>query len=565
MPFVYDDLGNIVTNRALEEFKFGELGSYTGTRSLPGASMALNYRVGGLNVFGYHAVNWFIHIINGILIYWLSIALAKLCYPGLVRNTRVLFALFVSLVFVCHPLATEAVTYVVQRNVSMTVMFYVLALATYVQFRVGGRKWWGALSLIATLLAMHSKQIAFTIPVAIVWMELCFFTPKIRFFIRRLPYLLPWLLLLIYLPWRMGMLNFLLLMAGSDTGGTVSADVTGSVDVAAAMASGITPLSRGVYLLTQFGVLLKYLQLLIFPVGQSIDHDYRVQETLFSIQPIIGLAVIAALLALTVWLWPRRRMMSFGIGFFFIGMVIESSVLPLLEVVAEYRLYLPLVGFALVAGDLLMLLHIKIKHLLTTQVVAVLIVLVLTVITFQRNVVWNDPILLWQDAVAKAPEKARPRNNLGTLLLEQGKYGEAADQFTAAIEIDPNYAHAHNNLGTAYGKLGLLDEAEREYQRVIELNPNIITASINLSIIYINQGKWDKAAGQLKEVIEQFEEEKIKSDPRMIGARILLGVVYVEQQRFIEAAEQYEKVLDGEPSNETARTNLELVRAMLRR
>ncbi len=575
-PFVYDDLGNIVTNRDLQAFKFGEVSSYMGTRSLPHASLALNYRVGQLNVFGYHLVNWLIHVLAALVLFWLSLALARICYQqvrtyrlaGLVWDTRIVFALFVSLVFVSHPLATEAVTYVVQRIVSLTALLYLLAIATYVQWRLSGsksRRWlWAVLSLATTLLAMHSKEIAFTIPLAIAWLELCFFLPQeaatAGYRKRRvLTRLLFWLALLTYLPWRLW--GYLILPSG---GSAMPADVTGSVDAAAAVSSGLTPLSRVVYLMTQFSVLLTYLRLLIFPVGQSIDHNYVIHYSLFDVPVLAGLLAVMGLLALTLWLWPRRRIMSFGIGFFFLNMVMESSILPLLEIVAEYRLYLPLVGFALVAGDMLVLLHTKITQWKKLQAIAVVIILLLAVVTFQRNNIWRDPILLWQDAIAKAPDKARPHNNLGTLLLEQGKYMDAASHFQRAVEIDPRYAHAHNNLGTAFGMMGRLEEAAAEYQRVLELNPNIMTASINLGIIYLKQEQLGKAEGQLTKAVAQLESV-VQRDPRSARARAILGTVYAQQGKLEAAREQFEKVLEIDSNDSGARNNLDLVRAMLSR
>lgn len=576
-PFVYDDLGNIVTNRDLQAFKFGEVSSYMGTRSLPHASLALNYRVGQLNVFGYHLANWLIHVLATLVLFWLSLALARICYrqvrtyrlAGLTWDTHIVFALFVSLIFVSHPLATEAVTYTIQRIVSLTVLLYLLAMATYVKFRLPGksRRWpWAVLSLATTLLAMHSKEIAFTIPLAIAGLELCFFLPREvattdKFYRRRiwtrLFFLLPWLALLLYLPWRL--YGYLILPSG---GSAIPADVTGSVDAAAAVSSGIIPLSRAVYLMTQSGVLFTYLRLLIFPMGQSIDHDYVIHYSLFDIPALAGLLAVVGLLALTLWLWPRRRLMSFGIGFFFLNMAMESSVLPLLEVVAEYRLYLPLVGFALVAGDMLVFLHTKIIRWKILQATAVVIILLLAVLTFQRNNTWRDPVLLWQDAVAKAPDKARPHNNLGTLLLEQGKYIEAASHFQQAVEIDPRYAHAHNNLGTAFGMMGRLEEAVVEYQRVLELNPNIVTASINLGIVYLKQEQLGKAEGQLTKAAAQLESV-VQRDPRSARARAILGTVYVQQGKLEAAREQFEKVLEINPNDSGARDNLDLVRALI--
>ena len=76
-PFVYDDLGAIVNNLDLQQLDLGPLSNYFGLRALPQMSLVANFRLGGLNVLGYHLVNLVIHIVNGLLVYWLSSALGR--------------------------------------------------------------------------------------------------------------------------------------------------------------------------------------------------------------------------------------------------------------------------------------------------------------------------------------------------------------------------------------------------------------------------------------------------------------------------------------------------------
>ncbi|MCC6544399.1 MAG: tetratricopeptide repeat protein, partial [Nitrospirae bacterium] len=115
-PFHFDDIGNIIKNskiRSLANFH-----NFSGTRYIGELSFALNYHFGRLSVFGYHVVNIVIHIINGLLV-WLLAGLT-LRTPVMERfkmdsRTRWFIALAASLIFIAHPVQTQAVTYIVQR------------------------------------------------------------------------------------------------------------------------------------------------------------------------------------------------------------------------------------------------------------------------------------------------------------------------------------------------------------------------------------------------------------------------------------------------------------------
>src|SRR3989344_739556 len=223
VPFVYDDLGNISQNPALKTFNFFDWRSYAGLRALPQASFALQTQFGFSEPWHFHAINLAIHIVNAWLVYWLCLLLGRHFIAGASLTPGVspaavspapafLPALFAALIFVAHPIATEAVTYIVQRTVSLTTLFYLLAVVSYVQWRRASltpnfarratlgrlgddsnpnlalpaealaeagvsparRLAWATISLIATVAAMHSKQIAVTLPLAILLVEVLF-------------------------------------------------------------------------------------------------------------------------------------------------------------------------------------------------------------------------------------------------------------------------------------------------------------------------------------------------------------------------------------------------------
>jgi tetratricopeptide (TPR) repeat protein len=77
-------------------------------------------------------------------------------------------------------------------------------------------------------------------------------------------------------------------------------------------------------------------------------------------------------------------------------------------------------------------------------------VLTLCVMTFQRNELYRDPVLLWSDTVQKSPRKARPHNNLGHAYELRDDWDHAIEEFRTAARLDPDYALAQKNLRDAY-------------------------------------------------------------------------------------------------------------------
>ena len=658
VPFVYDDLGAIVYSDPFGQFDWLSWRSYSGLRSLPEATLALNYRISGLNVWSYHVLNLALHIADGWLVWWVVTLLTPPSPPppaggsrGALRRAAYgsswLIALFAALIFVAHPIATEAVTYISQRAVLVTTFFYLVAVATYLKFRLyhqphsakasRGRPpavVWAALSLIATLAAMHSKQIAITIPLMLVWVEVCFgqrppqhqpslklrLASQISLYLRNLACpakpagrswvfsrplfrLLPWLILLAYIPWRMfgGLPIAQVAEEVVTTGGVTIFEETAPEAPAAPV------LSPANYLLTQSGVWLHYLQLYIFPVGQSIDHDFTVMDSPYTLRVLAGFLVTVGMVFLAWLSWPKHRLVTFGFGWFGLTMLLESSVFPLREVIAEYRLYLPSVGLAMVMGGGMGLLNppphkasagkalksflAKYFDLLPEWLnsspalprealkersgdkgsppaggggvwqswpvgVAAVIILTLSIFTWQRNSVWQDAATLWQDAINKASTKARPYNNLGTILLERGEATAAAEKFSRATELDARYAAAYHNLGTAQAKLGLLPEAIDAYQQALALDPSSATTLVNLGTMYLVQENLPEAERVLRVAIAR--------DARSPRAHTVLGAVSLKQGRFQEAREQFEAALAIDPSYASALNNLELLEKLAR-
>jgi Tfp pilus assembly protein PilF len=578
-PFVFDDESSIVDNpviRDLPNFLSGAGYAYNPRRFIGYLSFALNYKLGGLNVVGYHLVNLAIHSITAWLVYILASLTLRTPFfkdsgPGTegqgpekaFTDYRSFLPLLAALLFVAHPIQTQAVTYIVQRLASLATLFYLLSLVCYVSARLGQeepsipdsqspipgpRSLFFVASLVAALLAMRTKEIAATLPLVVVLYEFSFFGASTR---KKLLFLLPLLLTLLIIP--LGMLH-----TGRPLGELLS-DVN-------EMTRDSRLISRGEYLLTQFTVIATYIRLLFLPINQNLDYDYPVYGSFFALPVLGGCILICSFIGLAIYFYYRTRQVSpftvhrspftavhrliaFGILWFFITLTVESSIIPISDVIFEHRLYLPAVGafIALAAAAMLAAHRIPV---IVCAATAVLILIALAAVTWQRNMVWASASTLWADVVRKSPNKVRPYNNLGNALLAEGRTNEAIETLQAGSSMEPQDASAHRNLGTALGKAGLMDKAMEEYGIALRLQPNDFYTFYNLGIAYNEKG-------MLAEAIECFRKSiALRKD--YAEAYNNLGVIYGNQGRFDEAIEQFRSALKYYPEYLDASNNLKL-------
>ncbi|MEF9427495.1 MAG: hypothetical protein L0956_10155, partial [Candidatus Mariimomonas ferrooxydans] len=166
-------------------------------------TFALNYKLHGLDVTGYHIFNLLIHIINALLVYLLVIISFKTHFlnKSPIKGYSGYIALSAALLFACHPVQTQAVTYIYQRVTSLATLFYLLSLVMYIKARLSSTSastlTCYAVSFISAVLAMRTKEIAFTLPVMITLYEFMFLRGKIK---TRLLYLVPILLTMLIIP-----------------------------------------------------------------------------------------------------------------------------------------------------------------------------------------------------------------------------------------------------------------------------------------------------------------------------------------------------------------------------
>lgn len=520
VPMMFDDINYIVNNPAIKDLTFFKdpfsVQNLTAIaqpfrynfilRILGYFTFALNYKIHGLNVAGYHAVNLLIHLCNAILVYLLIV----LTYKTPFFSSRIsdknnlhssgeshIVAFFSALLFVSHPVQTQAVTYITQRFASLATLFYLLALVAYIQSRLSEsrmkRYTLYAASVGSAIAAMMTKEISFTLPVVIFIYEFFFFDGLLR---RRILLLTPIVLTMLIIP--LEILN----MRGSIT------DIEG-MKKSMEILSVSYGMSRWDYLVTQIRVIVTYLRLLIFPVNQNLDYDYPVYHSLFDPQVFISFMLLLTIFLIAAYLFYRSkkassksrtafRLISFGIFWFFITLSIESSIIPIADVIFEHRIYLPSVGFIIALVTAIFVIKTRLRTLVNSVsnvIIPLLVVsvLLLSVAAYARNGVWYDEVRMWSDVVKKSPWKARPHNNLGLAFDNLGLIDKAVSEYQKAVSLEPRFEEAYYNLGVVYYKQGRLDDAAREFQVAIGLNPDDADAHNNLGVIYSQLGYVNQA------------------------------------------------------------------------
>jgi hypothetical protein len=497
-PFLLDDRPFILNNSELRDIK--NFLDIAGTRYIAFLSFALNYAAGGYETFGYHLINLIIHAINGLLVWWLVLLTFKT--PVMERSSiapqeKYFIALGSALLFISHPIQTQAVTYITNRFVCLATLFYLLSLVLFVKWQnsygtpdVRMRSIFYILSLLSALLAMKTKAISFTLPFIIILYERTFFkrtdkpepSPRRR---KLISHLTPFILTLTIIP---------LTLLGQGPGERALRN---------GFIGEIMTIPTYDYLMTQFRVIVTYLRLLIFPANQHMNYDYPIFHSILEPQVFLSFLFISSITGLAIYLLKRSRktrngyglLTSFGILWFFITLSVES-ITPLKEAAAEHRLYLPSAGIIPAFAATLCFIfdatgnRFNMEAVKKTGSLAVILamVFVFSVATHIRNKVWRDEIAFYLDDAKKSPNEPNVHNNLGGAYYKKGLLDKAIGEYKLVLELKPDHAPANFILGVIYMKKGLKKEAIREFKKALEARPDFEEARKALERVLAQEG-----------------------------------------------------------------------------
>jgi tetratricopeptide (TPR) repeat protein len=510
---------------------------YGPLRFIPYLSFALNYHFNKINVAGYHLVNIFIHILNSCLVFWLTLLI--LSTPNLksysITKHKKSIAFLTALLFVSHPLAAESVTYIVQRLASMVALFYFLSIALYMKARldksnIRSNYLLYAGSFISAVLAMLSKENAVTIPFAILLIELFFFQTK------KLPINFKDYRVLLCTAGLIGLISFVLIEFSALIFKPLPPDIYNNYQT-------ITSLN---YLLTQFSVIVKYIQLLIIPINQNFDYDYPISNSFFEIRTLLCFLFLLSLLILALFLYNRNRILSFGIIWFFLTLSIESSIIPISDLIVEHRTYLPSFGFFLIISTgLYVFLWDKYKNL--SIAIFSFIVVTNSYLTFQRNEVWKNEETLYSNAASNSPNKARIYVALGSSYFLEKQYDKALPVLNKAIALQPENYDAYYVRGNLFSNIKKYKESLEDFNKNIKLNPNSYRVYNNRGNIFKDEKEFDLA-------INDFDSA-LRINPNYTDAYINRGTVFSIEKKYVEAISDFLRAIEIDPESAVAYTS----------
>jgi tetratricopeptide (TPR) repeat protein len=558
----YDDLGvfaGSTIDALLQRCTFGN------GRLVANLTFTFNYWLSGPSVTGYHIFNFIIHVFTAFLVYQLlshllSLAKSKEDYPGHAcsynlsssplppLSDRLFWPSFLGgLLFLVHPLATQAVTYITQRYTSLATLFYVASVVCYLKARIvfsaeqGTRGMashrnlfyrprhllWYGFSILAAVLAMYTKEMSVTLPAIILLVEFLFVERSSANMGRRILYLLPILATGLIIPF-----HYLPVFKGADTASV--AETILNPDKLLPRWAEADYLSRNTYFFSQIGIIWSiYLRLLVWPLGQNIEHDFFVSNSLLHPATLTAFLGLLSLLVMAAFTIRKYRLLGFGILWFFITLSVTSSIIPNTIFVAEHRVYLPMIGLTFVIAGLY-------RYLRRPRIfwsIAMPIILILSVLTFVRNQVWKDDLTLWRDALEKSPAMSRPYVNYARALHGLGRSEEAIALYEEvlirpAVPYKSDLMHrlyALGNLGTLYAEKGMYQQALKCYEAAAQT-----TAPLHASNLYFNMGNLFAELKQYIEAIESYRKA-VEKNSNNYRALTNLGWVLTELERYNEA------------------------------
>ena len=527
-PFAFDDHGIIVDSTIIKNndvFLKVLTPRYIGL-----ISFALNYKWGKLDTFGYHLVNIIIHLANAFLVYLLLRQASGLTGNKTIAEYSAQLSFFIALLFLVHPVQTQAVTYIVQRFTSLAAFFVLVSLLSYLQFRQSNPQKYAyyLISLLAALCAFKTKENTAALPLLLLTIEMLFFGNSTDTKKRRALYLIPFLIIAIVIP-----LSFI----------NINKPVSELMGELKEKSYETPTVTRLEYLFTEQKVIVTYLRLLVLPVKQSIDYSFPLSRSLFEINTLLSSVFLMFLFVCGVVAGKKYPLITFGILWFFIFQLVESTIIPITDVIFEHRVYLSSVGF--ITAFISMLYYFLRKSPISfIRSLLVVVAIILAIATYMRNAVWKDEVTIWRDAASKYPMNLRCHLNYGSALGEAGQHEEAIKELEQVFRTDPDninyyYIKGHINLAYSYLQKGLYENALKEYDIVLQIDPGYVKAYGLIASIYLQMGNADEALKIL------LKGQQINDSDSMVNS--MLGSLNCQRGDFVGGVNYFTRVLAKEP------------------
>jgi len=479
----------------------------------------LEWRLWGADPLGYHIVNVGLHVASALLIWRLL---------GLLG---VRAAFLGGLLFAAHPLAVESVAWISEFKNTVSLPPLLLASIAYVEFDRSGRRWATVRALLWFAAALACKTSTVMFPVV----------------------------LLLFSWWRRGRIRGRDLRAAAPFFAAALVMGLATVWFQSTRAIGIagTPESLGARLAQAGWSIVIYARMCVWPSGLAPIYPPS-PVSWAAIAPWLGICAVLGVFWLRRAGWGRHALL--GSGWFLLNLVPVLGIIPMayyrISPRADHFAYVPLVGcVGLAAAGFGAMLDAWEKRRRPGWLVrlpfAAGAAAAVGAMAFEARTcaaAYRDESALWTYAVERNPGAWLARNNLGKVLYQERRPGEAADQFRKAIKLEPDSPEAHANLGNCLEAEGRAEEARREYAAALGIDPGFAGAHYDLGLSLLKSGRLDEAAGEFLAAI--------RLDPAHAAARNNLGLALAGLGRPSEAMEQYQLALKMDPELPEAHLNL---------
>jgi len=508
--FVYDDFKIIVENCFIKEWRYfpkiftkdyftisGEM-SY---RPIVTITYFIDYALWRSKPFGFHLTNVILHTLNTVLFY--------LFLNAVLQNKKIV--LLSALFFVTHLALLETINCIGYREDLLSATFLLVSLIYFVKsdtilYKKSDKRrftLYYAISLIAYLCALFSKEMAITFPVLLL-LFVVFSDQKI---------------------WPDVVKRFKGIYTGYIAVSLFYVIIRFVIFTNPALKATYQPGGFWVNTFTMIKILASYIQLSFFPFNLNADYVVPLVKTPLEGSFILSITFLISIFILFAILIKSRNMFSCWMAWFFIMILPVMNILPIGNIMAERYLYIPVMGFCVAKGILIYRIT---DRTLSPRAIPLRRIVQLTLVTLmiggygfsiiRKNGNWRDEFTLWTKTIRRAPDSHRAHSNLGNVYMESGFTERAQMEYQTALAINPKSAHAHSNLGTVYSKQGNIDKAFIEYKEAIRLDSDYAQPHNNLGNIYFNQGHIDKARAEY--------EEALRIKPNYAHAHNGLGSVY---------------------------------------
>ncbi len=298
------------------------------------------------------------------------------------------------------------------------------------------------------------------------------------------------------------------------------------------------------YFFTECRAIWHYLLLFVFPLGQNIDHDFPVSQTVLDHGAIIGLIGLIALIGAAWYYRKRFPLICYGVFTLLLLFAPTSSVVPIRDTLVERRMYLPFIGFLFVSVGLLK--YWKTSRSTLATVLGV-VLLVEAGLTYQRNLLWSNAVDIWADSVSKAPTKWRPNFQLAYAYYNEQRCADAVNLFakTAALS-KPDYGLLID-WGLAADCAGNPSEAIAKLQEAAKLEQTAHVYS-QIGMEYAKMAQYPQALDVLAIAA--------KLDPRFERTYVYRGNIYALEGNRARAVEEFQRALRLNPQDQYARDGL---------